>query len=350
MKIETTTYPSPKGDITVYTLTNRQGAVVRLSSLGAGILDVIVPDRDGNMADVVLGYANPADYLYDGPCMGKVPGRYANRIGAGEFTLAGKKYQLAINNGPNALHGGPEGFQNQIWESRIEDDNIVFNYTSADGEEGYPGELTAAAIYNWNDRNELSLDLLAMSKGKTVVNLTNHVYFNLNGDGAGSMLDHELQLFASKYLETDDNLLPTGQLLDVKDTPMDFTEGKTIGRDMTAENMANFPALKAGKGYDTCYVIDNWHKHTLTQAARLSSPKTGRWLEVYTTQPGVQIYGGNWLKGCPKSRTGNDYQDYDGVAIECQGFPDAPNKRHFPCQILGPGERYEQSIVFKFGK
>ncbi len=350
MKIEKEIFPSSKGDITVYTLTNKSGATVRLSSLGAGILSVIVPDRDGNMADVVLGYANPQDYLYDGPCMGKVPGRYANRIGAGLFTLAGKEYHLAVNNGPNALHGGPEGFQNQIWDSRIDGDSIVFSYTSADGEEGYPYELTAAAIYTWNDRNELMLDLVAVAKGKTIVNLTNHAYFNLEGEDSGTMLGHELKLFASNYLETDENLLPTGNILPVANTPMDFTTTKTIGHDMTEENMQNFPALKAGKGYDACWVIDDWHKHTLVPAAKLSSPKSGRWLEVYTTQPGVQIYGGNWLKGCPTSKSGHEYNDYDGVAIECQGFPDAPNKRKFPSQILGPGERYEQSILFKFGK
>lgn len=321
---------SPKGDITLYTLTNASGASVTLSSLGAGIVGIVVPDKEGKLDDVVLGYKNPADYFGDGPCAGKTPGRYANRICKGKFSIDGKEYSLAINNGPNALHGGPEGFMNRIWKSEAVGSHVKFTYEAADGEEGYPGAVKATVIYSWNDKNELTIDLKAESDAKTVVNLTNHAYFNLDGENSGSVLDHELQLLASKYLPTDSTQIPTGELADVKGTPMDFLQPKTIGRDINAD----FEALKIGKGYDHCWVLDNWHKHTLGKAAVLTAAKSGRVLEVFTTQPGAQVYSGNWLGGSPENKSGRPYNDYDGVAIECQGFPDAPNHRNFPCQLL----------------
>ena len=243
MKIESKSVVSPKGDITLYTLTNASGASVTVSSLGAGIVSVVVPDKDGNMADVALGYANPADYIGDGPCAGKTPGRYANRIAKGKFSINGTEYQLAINNGPNALHGGPEGFMNQNWKSEAWDSHVKFTYVAADGEEGYPGKLTATVIYSWNDNNELTIELKAESDKKTIVNLTNHAYFNLDGENSGSVLDHELQLMASRYLPTDDTLIPTGEIAEVKGTPMDFTAPKKLGRDIKAD----FPALANGR-------------------------------------------------------------------------------------------------------
>ena len=345
MKVETKTVPSQKGDITLVTLTNEHGAKVTLSSLGAGIVGVEVPDRNGVMADVVLGYADAADYFYDGPCAGKVPGRFANRIARGHFVLDGKDYHLAINNGPNALHGGPEGFQNQIWDLEVLPDNRVkFTYRAADGEEGYPGNLVATATYGWNDACELSLKLEAETDAPTIVNLTNHAYFNLAGHDSGSILDHELTLDAHLYLPTDETLVPTGDLVSVAYTPMDFTTAKPIGADIKAE----YPALAYGKGYDNCYVIDGWNAGTERRAARLEDPKTGRVLEVFTTQPGVQVYTGNWLAGSPNNKAGRPYEDYEGVAIECQGFPDSVNKPQFPSPVLRPGEKYEQSITFKF--
>ncbi len=344
MKISKESVASSKGDITLYTLTNALGASVTLSSLGAGIAKVIVPDREGKLEDVALGYGAVSDYFGDGPCMGKTPGRYANRIAKGRFNIGKKEYQLAINNGPNALHGGPEGFMNRIWKSEAAGNHVKFIYEAADGEEGYPGVLKATVTYSWNDDNELTIDFKAEADEKTVVNLTNHAYFNLDGENSGTVLDHDLQLFASRWLPTDDTQIPTGELGDVKDTPMDFTIPKKIGRDIDAD----FEALKIGKGYDHCWVLDGWHKHTLIKAARLSSDKSGRVLEVLTTQPGVQVYTGNWLGGSPVSKSGRAYNDYEGVAMECQGFPDAPNHKHFPCQILGPGEVYEQTIVYKF--
>ena len=345
MDITKSTYNTALGDITWVTVTNAGGASVTLSTLGAGIVSVVVPDAKGRMADVVLGYANAEDYMADGPCAGKVPGRYANRIARGHFSIDGHEYTLAINNGPNALHGGPTGFQNRIWELESATGNtVVFKYTSADGEEGYPGNLVVRAAYTWTESNELTLHLTAQTDKKTVVNLTNHAYFNLAGHDSGSVLDHTLQLAASRWLPTDDTLIPTGELAAVKGTPMDFTEPKALGKEIKAD----FAALKYGKGYDNCWVIDAAADGRLRPVAVLADPATGRVLEVATTQPGVQVYTGNWLKGCPKSKSGTEYHDYDGVAIECQSLPDSPNKPNFPVTVLAPGETYQQTIKFTF--
>lgn len=345
MSITEKTFNSEKGTITHLTITNASGASVTLSTLGAGIVSVIVPDKSGNMANVALGYKDAASWMADGPCMGKVPGRFANRIARGHFTLDGKEYTLAINNGPNALHGGPEGFMNRIWEvSHVGDNSVVMAYSSADGEEGYPGNLKVTAEYTWNDADELTLRLRAVTDAPTVINLTNHAYFNLDGEGSGTVLDHELKLNASRWLPTDETQIPTGELAPVAGTPMDFTAFKAIGKDIKAD----FEALKIGKGYDHCWVVDGYEKGVMRDVAELRGPRSGRSMVVATTQPGMQIYTGNWLAGCPESISGGAYQDYDGVAIECQGFPDAPNKPGFPSPVLRPGEEYDETIVFKF--
>lgn len=345
MSITEKTFNSPKGTITHFTITNASGASVTLSTLGAGIISVVVPDRSGCMADVALGYKDAASWIADGPCMGKVPGRFANRIARGHFTLDGEEYALAVNNGPNALHGGPEGFMNRIWDARrVGDNSVVMVYCAEDGEEGYPGNLIVTAKYTWSDANELTLRLGATTDAPTVINLTNHAYFNLDGEGSGSVLDHELKLNASRWLPTDETQIPTGELAPVAGTPMDFTVAKTIGRDIKAD----FEALKIGKGYDHCWVVDGYEKGKLRDVAELRGPKSGRSMVIATTQPGMQIYTGNWLAGCPESISGGEYHDYDGVAIECQGFPDAPNKPSFPSSVLRPGEEYDETIVFKF--
>ncbi len=336
---------SPKGDITLCTLTNASGASVTLSSLGAGIVAVVVPDSKGNMDDVVLGYGNAADYLYDGPCAGKIPGRFANRICDGKFELDGQEYRLAVNNGPNALHGGPEGFQNQIWETvSAGDGKVEFKIFSPDGYEGYPGNLTVKATYTWSDSCELELTIEAETDGATVVNLTNHVYFNLAGHGSGSMTGHKLWLKASRYLPTTGHQIPTGEFAPVAGTPMDFTAPKAIGRHM----YVSFEPLKIGKGYDHCWVIDGYEAGKLQHVATLSEAGSGRSVEIATTQPGIQVYGGNWLEGCPAGKDGAVYHDYSAVALECQGFPDAPNKPGFPSPVLRPGEQYKQIIKFTF--
>lgn len=332
-------------DINIYTLTNAKGAFVKLSDIGAAIVSVVVPDKNGNMADVVLGYPDPMSYFADGPCAGKVPGRFANRIAKGHFTLDGVEYTLPVNNGPNHLHGGPDGFQNKVWESREHEGGVEFMYFSEDGEQGYPGAVKAVARYEWTDDCELRLTLTAESDAPTVINLTNHAYFNLNGEGSGSVLNHTLKLNASEYLPTDDTLIPLGESVPVAGTPMDFVNEKPLGQDIKAD----FPALNFGKGYDNCWVIDGAEPGQLQACAELYAPESGRLLEVFTTQPGVQVYTGNWLAGCPVAKCGRSYNDYDGVAIECQNFPDSPNKADFPSPVLRPGEVYEQAIIFAFG-
>lgn len=345
MKITSKKYPGPQGEITVYKLENAKGAWVELSSLGAGIRGVAVPDRDGRIEEVALAYADAADYMADGPCLGKCPGRYANRIAKGHLVVDGKSYQLAINNGPNALHGGPTGFQNRIWDSKEIENGVEFTYVSADGEENYPGRLEAKATYTWSDDDVLTLRFEARSDADTVVNLTNHAYWNLDGADSGKIFDHEMKIKALKWLPTDDTQIPTGELADVFGTPMDFREFKKIGRDINE----TFEALKIGKGYDHCWVLDGWKPGvTVHEAVVLKGAKSGRVLTVCTDQPGVQIYTGNWLDGCPRNRSGRSYEDYDGVAIEMQGFPDAPNHSGFPSQELKAGEVYDRTIRFAF--
>ncbi|MDE7024969.1 MAG: galactose mutarotase [Paramuribaculum sp.] len=342
MKITKTSAPSPKGEISLFTITNAKGAKVTLSSLGAGIVRVELPESDGSLTNVVIGYADQADYIADGPCAGKVPGRYANRIAKGHLVVNGKEYQLAINNGPNALHGGPEGFQNQIWDAIVDNNEVVFTLNSPDGDENYPGNLVATARYSWSDDNKLTLDLYAKTDAPTVVNLTNHTYWNLDGENSGSILDHTMWLGCSRYLPTDDTLIPTGEMASVVGTPMDFTEEKIIGRDIKAD----FPALVYGKGYDNCWVVDNYTPGVMRHVATLKAPKSGRVLEVSTSQPAAQVYTGNWLAGSPANPEGRSYNDYDGVAIECQDMPDAPNHPDFPSTLLLPGEEYHRTIEF----
>ena len=244
--------------IKLFSIVNADGSEVILSNLGAGIVSVVVPDSEGKLADVALGYRDPAAYEVDGPCMGKVPGRYANRIARGDLPVAGKNYTLAINNGPNHLHGGPgaQCYANRLWEAEQLPDGVRFTLDSPDGDAGYPGALHAEAFYRWSDDHRLILQLTATADAETVVNLTNHAYFNLKGEDAGDVTDQELKLYASHYLPTDESLIPVGPPAPVAGTPMDFTTAKPIGRDLKAD----FPALNYGKGYDNCFVVDDWKK------------------------------------------------------------------------------------------
>ena len=338
---------TPDGkDIKLYTLTNGNGIKVQLSDIGAGIVSIVTPDRNGQMDDIVLGYPDPLSYYGDGPCAGKVPGRFANRIANGRFKIDDKEYQLELNtgDGKHHLHGGSIGFANQKWASRINGESVVFTYLSADGEAGYPAELVAKVYYTLNDENELNIRLCAYSSDTTIVNLTNHTYFNLKGEGHGDILDHKLRLNASRYLPATNELITTGEMAPVADTPMDFTEGKLIGRDIHEQ----FDALVYGKGYDSCWVLDNLGKGKLNLAAELSHEGTGRMVQLYTTQPGIQVYTGNWLSGCPQGKNGHTYHDYEGVALECQALPDSPNKPNFPNTFLRTGEEYNETIIFKF--
>lgn len=344
-KAEVVNTESAVGEITQVTLVNASGASVRLSSLGAGVVSIIVPDRKGRMADVVIGYDNPADYMADGPCAGKVPGRYANRIALGRFSLDGIEYRLAVNNGTNALHGGPTGFQNRLWKAEvIGNDTVRFSRVSSDGEEGYPGELRVSATYRWTDDSTLELTLEAQTDRQTVVNLTNHSYFNLRGHDTGCALDQLLRLYASRYLPTDSTLIPDGNMAPVAGTPMDFTSAHAVGRDIEAD----FPALVYGKGYDNCWVIDDYQPGVVKTVAELTDEVSGRHLEISTDQPAVQVYTGNWLNGSPLGKGGYEYHDYDAVAIECQDMPDAPNRPNFPSTRLNPGEKFRRHINFHF--
>ncbi len=323
-------------------LTNKSGASVMLTERGAGIVSIVVPDRNGVMGDVVLGYRDEESYLADGPCAGKIPGRFANRIDGGHFTLDGKEYQLVKNNPGYQLHGGPDGFSNRLWKaSRISDTEVILTLDSPDGDQGYPGNMHVEATYTWSDDNSLTLSIKATTDAPTIINLTNHTYWNLDGEDSGSILDHVLKLNASRWLATSEALIPTGELAPVEGTPMDFRTAKPIGRDIKAD----FPALKYGKGYDNCWVLDG--APGLKLAAELSSAVSGRRLEIWTDQPAAQVYTGNWLDGSPLSKSGRPYRDYDGVAIECQGFPDAPHHPDFPSCVLRPGETYSRTIIFK---
>lgn len=324
-------------------LVNKSGARVILTPIGAGVVSVIVPDKNGIMGDIVLGYADPESYIGDGPCSGKIPGRYANRIAGGRFRLDGKEYSLEINNGPNHLHGGSNSYANREWTIEQQSENsVTFTLYSPDNDQSYPGDLNISARYTWSDDQTLSLEIKATTQSATILNLTNHTYWNLRGEDSGTILDHLLKLNASSWLPTDQTLIPTGEIAPVEGTPMDFRKEKRIGEDIEKD----FPALKYGKGYDNCWVIDR-KDDSLACAAVLSDPVSGRCLEVWTTQKGVQVYTGNWLSGSPVSKSGRSYNDYEGVAIECQNFPDAPNKENFPSAILRKGEVYRELIEFR---
>lgn len=349
MYIKTYNHPSPAGNITLIRIENSSGAWVELSTLGAGITGLAVPDRNGFIDNVALAYGDASHYLEDGPCMGKTPGRYANRIARGHLEIDGKTYSLPVNNGPNHLHGGPQGFQNKIWDYKLTDDGVEFRIVSPDGDSGYPGELTVKATYRWHDDNRLDITLEADTTAPTAVNLTNHTYWNLNGADQGTVLGHSMRIAASRFVETDSDLTPTGTLLPVEGTPMDFRKTKEIGREIKAD----FPALRYGKGYDACWVLDSREGGFVApdkpiEAVVLESHASGRRLSVSTDQPGVQVYTGNWLEGCPSNRHGRQYVDYDGVAIEAQGFPDAPHHPGFPSQRLDPGTHYRRTITYLF--
>ena len=344
MNIESTQIESCKGVIKLYRLTNDSGAYIELSSIGAGIISIVVPDKNGAYNDVVLGYSRYEDYIYDGPCAGKTAGRYANRIANGHLVVNGVIYKLNLNCGPNSLHGGPEGFQNQNWDSKINENKVVFSYLSKDGEEFFPGNVSVTVTYEWTNDNSLIINYQASTDADTVINLTNHTYFNLKGVGNGDIFSHYLKMNCSHYLPTDNSLVPTGEFASVKGTPMDFTNGKSLGADINTD----FEALKFGKGYDHCWLVDNYENKQLKEVCTLSEPTSGRELTISSTQVGMQLYTGNWLNDSPLGKNNIKHFDYCAVAIECQGLPDAPNKPQFPSQFLKNGEEYNETIVYTF--
>lgn len=328
----------------LYTLRNSNNVVVQITNYGAIIASIIVPDRNGQMADIVQGYDTIQEYINgNGPYMGAIVGRVANRIGKGKFTLNGTQYTLAVNNGPNHLHGGITGFNRVVWDViKVSSTSIELEHVSPDGEEGYPGNLKVSVTYTLTGQDELRLDYRAVTDKTTIVNLASHSYFNLGGEGSGDAMDHELQINARFYTPTDDTSVPTGEILSVKGTPMDFTSPKKIG----AEINADFEQLKFGNGYDQNWVLDH-PANTLGLAAIARDPKSGRVMEIYTTQPGVQLYTANWVENEP-GKGGKKYQRRNSFCLETQHFADAVNKPHFPSVVLNPGEEYRHTCLHRF--
>ncbi|MBS0203313.1 MAG: galactose mutarotase [Planctomycetes bacterium] len=328
-------------EVTQYSLRNRSGMKVNLIDWGAIITSVEVPDREGKMANVTLSHPDLAAYEENAPYFGGACGRYANRIAGGKFTLDGMEYTLFLNNGPNTLHGGKEGFMKKLWAAEtLQEDtqvSVTLTYVSPDGEEGYPGKLKTAVTYTLTDADELRIDYKATTDKPTVLNLTNHAYWNLGGAGSGLILDHELTLFCSRYLPVDETGIPTGELAPVEGTCMDFLKPHTIGERIDQ------PVNGSG-GYDHCYVVDG-EATKLRPAAKVVEPKSGRVLEILTTEPGIQFYTGNFLEG--NAKTGNTPR-HGAFCLETQHFPDSPNHPDFPTTRLNPGDTYSQTTVHKF--
>lgn len=339
---------TPSGDeITLYTLTNAKGMEATVMNYGARVVTLKAPDRQGRIADVVLGFDSLDGYLKDNPYFGAVVGRYGNRIAKGLFTLDGKQYKLACNNGENALHGGLKGFDKVVWAAKevktADGPGVELTYLSKDGEEGYPGNLTATVTYVLTDRNELKLDYNIATDKDTVANVTNHSYFNLAGQGEGDILGHEMQINADRFTPVDKGLIPTGELKPVEGTPFDFRKPMVIGSRIGN----NDEQLKLGLGYDHNFVL-NRSGDGLSPAVRVREPKSGRVMEVLTTEPGVQFYTGNFLDGTIRGKGGKVYPHRGAFCLETQHFPDSPNHPQFPSVVLKPGNPYRSTTVYRF--
>jgi aldose 1-epimerase len=335
--------------VDVYTLVNAHGIRARILTYG-GIIQVLeTPDRAGKLDDVVLGFDDMQGYVKSSPYFGAIVGRYGNRIARGRFTLDGKTYTLAINNGPNALHGGIKGFDKVVWAAQqFKSDSgvgLVLTHTSPDGDEGYPGTLRAKVTYTLTDRDELAIDYEATTDKATPVNLTNHTYWNLAGDGKRDILGHVLTLESSAIVPVDSTLIPTGKLMPVAGTPFDFRTPTAIGARIEDPHAQ----LRYGKGYDHTFVLDGARENGLAHAAHVAEPTTGRTLDIFTTEPGVQFYSGNFLDGSAVGKHGHVYQRRYGLALETHHYPDSPNQPSFPNVILRPGQTYRTRTVYRFG-
>ena len=333
--------------VSLYTLKNAKGATVTITNYGGRIVSLLVPNKDDKLTDVVLGYDSIGAYRKKGePFFGALIGRYGNRIGKGKFTLNGEQYTLQLNDGPNTLHGGTDGFYSKVWDAKqVDGQKLELTYTAKDGEAGYPGKLDVKVLYTLTDDNALQIDYTATTDKATVVNLTNHAYFNLNGEGNKSILDHELTIAADSITPVDSTLIPTGKLLAVTGTAFDFTKAKTIGKSIEESN----EQLKFGKGYDHNFALN---KHDAkTPVATVKSTSTGIKMEVYTTEPGLQFYSGNFLTGADQDgKGGKSYPHRSAICLETQHFPDAPNHPNFASTELKPGETYKTSTTYKFSK
>ncbi len=331
--------------VELWTLKNKAGMEATITTYGGIVVSLTAPDRTGKFADVVLGKASLADYEAGHPFFGTITGRFANRIGGSKFSLDGQEYHVTpTGDGKHSLHGGKSGFDKKVWKATKLDKadvaGVVLTYSSADGEEGYPGKLDCAVTYTLTDANELVIDYSARTDKPTVVNLTNHSYFNLAGEGSGTALDHELTINADSVTATDDDLIPTGDLSPVKGTPLDFTTAHRLGERIEAD----YKPLRQGIGYDHNYVLRG---EGLKTAAIAREPKSGRVMEVLTTEVGVQLYTANHLKGVT-GKNGHTYEKRDAFCLETQRFPDSPNKPNFPSSVIRPGQAYHHQTIFRF--
>jgi aldose 1-epimerase len=350
MKISTEKFgTTPEGnEITLYTLTNAQGIEVKIINFGAIIQSLKTPDRNGKLADIVLGFDNLKDYVGKHPYFGAIVGRYGNRICKGKFTLDGKEYTLPINNPPNSLHGGLKGFDKLVWAATPFEDadslGLKLTMTSPDGDEGYPGALTVTLTYTLTNDNQLKMHYEATTDAPTVLNLTNHSYFNLDGAGQGDILDQVITINADRFTPVDETMIPTGELRKVEGTPLDFRKAKPLGRDIAKTD----EQLKLGLGYDHNFILNKAKADAMTLAARAQGPESGRVLEVFTTEPGIQLYSGNFLDSTNVGKGGITYAHRFGFCLETQHYPDSPNKPDFPTVILKPGEKYDTITIYKF--
>jgi aldose 1-epimerase len=325
----------------LFTLSNEKGITVKITNYGGIITSILVPDKNGKFGDIVLGYNTLEEYIKNSPYFGAIVGRYANRIAKGQFTLDGKKYTLAKNNGNNTLHGGIKGFDKVVWEAKEYQDSskvaLILNYLSKDGEEGYPGNLSVTVTYTLNNDNGFQTRIETVTDKPTPVNLCNHSYFNLS-ECDTNILGHLLTIHADRFTVVNDELIPTGELQTVAGSPMDFTKPFAIG--------VRIGQVKGG--YDHNYVLIK-KAGEISLAARMEDPKTGRSLEIYTTQPGIQFYSGNFLDGTIKGKGGKIYNQHFGLCLETQHFPDSPNQSTFPNTILRPEDKYSETTLYKFG-
>jgi aldose 1-epimerase len=331
--------------VELYVLTNGKGMKVKVTSYGGIVTELHAPDKSGKLADVVLGFDGLDDYVKDNPFFGCITGRYANRIAGGKFTLGGKEYTLEKNNGPNHLHGGLKGFDKVVWKAepvRGEEPAVRMRYLSKDGEEGYPGNLSVTVTYTLTEDNALRIDYRATTDKATPVNLTNHSYFNLAGHDAGDVLDHVMMIAADKYTPVDKDLIPTGKIDPVRGTPLDFTAPTPIGKRI--DQLKSVP----GGGYDHNYVLRDAEDKGPRLAARVTEPKSGRVMEVLTTEPGVQLYTGNFLDGKVKGKGGAAYKKHAGFCLETQHFPDSVHHKNFPSVILEPGKTFTSTTIYRF--
>lgn len=349
MKIEKEAFGEFEGKaVDLYTLMNANGIEMKVTTYGGIVTSLKVPDKDGKMGDIVLGYNELKGYVENNPYFGCIVGRYGNRIGNAKFMVDGREYTLAKNNGENSLHGGIKGFDKVVWdaEAMTTADGVAveFRYVSKDGEEGFPGNLDVTVTYTLTNNNEFQIDYLATTDKPTVVNLTHHSYFNLAGEGSGDILGHELMMNADRFTPVDEGLIPTGELPSVEGTPMDFRTPTAIG----ARIDADYEQLKFGKGYDHNWVLNKPAMGVMTLAATLYEPTSGRFMEIYTLEPGLQFYAGNFLDGSIIGKSGNAYEFRNGLCLETQHYPDSPNKPNFPSVVLRPGEVYRTTTIHKF--